>query len=100
MAEALSRRNYVKASQIQSEITRELQRRETTSLGSLLPDMTREERVKVLCLMHKLFVFSDILYGSALEFSEYLKRFDKSIDVEVVKQAKEASRLARELQRT
>lgn len=94
-ATAVLHRDYYKVNTLMQSIKIEQQRKETVSLSSLLTNMTKEERSKALCLMHKLFVFSDILYGSALEFSEYLKTFDKSIDIEVVNQAKQASDLCR-----
>ena len=55
-------RNYVALPKIREEIQKEIKRVERTSLGSILPNMSEEERIQSLRLMNKLFVFSDILY--------------------------------------
>ena len=55
-------RNYVALPKIREEIQKEIKRVEITYLGSILPNMSEEERIQSLRLMNKLFVFSDILY--------------------------------------
>lgn len=93
-------RNYVALPKIREEIQKEIKRVERTSLGSILPNMSEEERIQSLRLMHKLFVFSDILYGSALEFTEHMRKFDPSISIEVCNQARKAANICRDITRS
>lgn len=95
--QAVLQRNYAKLPELQQAIRAEMQRIERTSLGSLLPSMTKEDRIQSLRLMHRLFVFADILYGIALEFEGHMRNFDPSISVDVCCQAKKAASLCRDI---
>ena len=70
-----------------------MQAKEQISLAKVITELTDEEKKESLRLMHKVFILSDLLYGATLDFESYLKKFDKSIDVEVVNQAKKAVNL-------
>lgn len=59
---------------------------EPHSLGELLQDYTPEFKVEMLRKMHKLFIYSDLLEGAALEFQSELE--SNGIDAQVVFQVK------------
>lgn len=61
--------------------------------------MTEEDRKKSMALMHKLFVFADILYGAAVDFEDHIKKFDTSISIDVANQAKKAAAISRGITR-
>ncbi len=86
---AILQRNYVKANQLKAQ----LNARERTSLASVLPEFSEDQKKEALRRMHRVFIFSDLLYGASLEFEDYLKTFDSSLDVEVVHQAKQAVKI-------
>ena len=93
LSEALKKRNYTEFNKLTVRKKLLMQAKEQISLAKVITELTEEEKKESLRLMHKVFIISDLLYGSTLEFESYLKKFDKSIDVEVVNQAKQAVKL-------
>lgn len=93
LSEALKKRNYTEFNKLTARKKLLMQAKEQISLAKVITELTEEEKKESLRLMHKVFILSDLLYGSTLEFESYLKKFDKSIDVEVVNQAKQAVKL-------
>ena len=93
ISKALRKRNYTECNKLSAQKKVLMQAKEQISLAKVITDLTDEERKESLRLMNKVFILSDILYGATLEFESYLKKFDKSIDVEVVNQAKQAVKL-------
>lgn len=93
LSQALRKRNYTEFNKLSSQKKVLMQAKEQISLAKVITELTDEERKESLRLMNKVFILSDILYGATLEFESYLKKFDKSIDVEVVNQSKQAVKL-------
>ncbi len=93
LSQALKKRNYTEFNKLSSQKKLLMQAKEQISLAKVITDLMDEEKKESLRLMNKVFILSDILYGATLEFESYLKKFDKSIDVEVVNQAKKAVKL-------
>ena len=93
LSKALRKRNYTEFNKLSSQKKVLMQAKEQISLAKVITDLTDEERKESLRLMNKVFILSDILYGATLEFESYLKKFGKSIDVDVVNQAKKAVKL-------
>lgn len=93
LSQALKKRNYTEFNKLSSQKKVLMQAKEQISLAKVITDLTYEEKKESLRLMNKVFILSDLLYGTTLDFESYLKKFDKSIDVEVVNQAKKAVNL-------
>ena len=93
ISKALRKRNYTECNKLSAQKKVLMQAKEQISLAKVITELTDEEKKESLRLMHKVFILSDLLYGATLDFESYLKKFDKSIDVEVVNQAKKAVRL-------
>ena len=93
ISKALKKRNYTEFNQLSAQKKLLMQAKEQISLAKVITDLTDEEKKESLRLMNKVFILSDLLYGATLDFESYLKKFDKSIDVEVVHQAKKAVKL-------
>lgn len=64
----ISSMNFAKAQKIKNKIDSLEREVEPHSLGELLQDYTPEFKVEMLRKMHKLFIYSDLLEGAALEF--------------------------------
>ena len=99
LAMAIKERRYARMAELQRKIAALQNVREHVPLSFLLPKFTPQERDKALVLMHQVFVFADMLYGAALEFEEYLKRFDRSVTLPVVVRAKKAAAECRDITR-
>ena len=93
LSQALRKRNYTEFNKLSAQKKVLMQAKEQISLAKVITDLTYEEKKESLRLMNKVFILSDLLYGATLDFESYLRKFDKSIDVEVVNQAKKAVRL-------
>ena len=93
ISKALRKRNYTEFNKLSAQKKLLMQAKEQISLAKVIEELTDEEKKESLRLMNKTFILSDLLYGTAIEFESYLKKFDKSIDVEVVNQAKQAVKL-------
>lgn len=96
---AINKRDYVNIPRLRGELEMELKRKEVVSLASLLPSMTEENKKEALCKMHKCFVYSDLAYGAALDFESYLKRFDRSISVDLCRKINDVAKRFREVAR-
>ena len=93
LSKALRKRNYTEFNKLSAQKKVLMQAKEQISLAKVITELTDEEKKESLRLMNKVFILSDLLYGATLDFESYLKKFDKSIDVEVVNQAKKAVKL-------
>ena len=93
LSEALKKKDFIKYRKLLNQKKLLMQAKEQISLAKVITELTEDEKKESLRLMNKVFILSDLLYGSTLEFESYLKKFDKSIDVEVVNQAKQAVKL-------
>lgn len=82
----VSSMNIAKAQKIKNKIEKLERELEPHSLGELLQDYTPEFKVEMLRKMHKLFIYSDLLEGAALEFQSELE--SNGIDAQVVFQVK------------
>ena len=82
----ISSMNFAKAQKIKNKIDSLERELEPHSLGELLQDYTPEFKVEMLRKMHKLFIYSDLLEGAALEFQSELE--SNGIDAQVVFQVK------------
>lgn len=93
---ATSRRDYVKVRKIQSKIKSIMSIKETehVTLVTVLESATEEQRKEALLKMHRVFILSDILYGAALEFEDYMSFLDDSIrEIEATEAAKQAIKI-------
>ena len=93
ISKALRKRNYTECNKLSAQKKVLMQAKERISLAKVITDLTDEEKKESLRLMNKTFILSDLLYGTAIEFESYLKKFGKSIDIEAVSQAKKAVKL-------
>lgn len=84
----ISSMNFAKAQKIKNKIEQLERELEPHSLGEILQDYTPEFKLEMLRKMHKLFIYSDLLEGAALEFQDELE--SNGIDAQVVFQVKRA----------
>ena len=85
--------NFAKAQKIKNKIDSLERELEPHSLGELLQDYTPEFKVEMLRKMHKLFIYSDLLEGAALEFQSELE--SNGIDAQVKRVLKELRSIVR-----
>ena len=97
LAKALKSKNYTKFNELMKQKKVLMQAKEQISLASVLTNFTEEQKKESLRLMNKTFILSDLLYGAAIEFESYLKKFDKLLDVEAVNKAKQAVKLLHDI---
>lgn len=97
LRESIMRKNYVKAQKLRIKLEEERQRREVVPLGTMFDDVTAEKKYTIMCQMHRMFVYADLLYGAALDFEACIKQLDKSATVFVVEKAKEAAKNTRDI---
>lgn len=93
----ISSMNFAKAQKIKNKIDSLEREVEPHSLGELLQDYTPEFKVEMLRKMHKLFIYSDLLEGAALEFQSELE--SNGIDAQVVFQVKRVLKELRSIER-
>ncbi len=93
----MSSMNFVKAQKIKNKIDQLERELEPHSLGELLQDYTPEFKVEMLRKMHRIFIYSDLLEGAALEFQSELE--SNGIDAQVVFQVKRALKELRSIVR-
>ena len=93
----ISSMNFVKAQKIKNKIDQLERELEPHSLGELLQDYTPEFKVEMLRKMHRIFIYSDLLEGAALEFQSELE--SNGIDAQVVFQVKRALKELRSIVR-
>jgi hypothetical protein len=89
----ISSMNFAKAQKIKNKIDSLERELEPHSLGELLQDYTPEFKVEMLRKMHKLFIYSDLLEGAALEFQSELE--SNGIDAQVKRVLKELRSIVR-----
>lgn len=89
----ISSMNFAKAQKIKNKIDSLEREVEPHSLGELLQDYTPEFKVEMLRKMHKLFIYSDLLEGAALEFQSELE--SNGIDAQVKRVLKELRSIVR-----
>lgn len=93
----VSSMNIAKAQKVKNKIEQLERELEPHSLGEILQDYTPEFKLKMLRKMHKLFIYSDLLEGAALEFQDELE--SNGIDAQVVYQVKRALKELRNIVR-
>lgn len=93
----MSSMNFVKAQKIKNKIDQLERELEPHSLGELLQHYTPEFKVEMLRKMHRIFIYSDLLEGAALEFQSELE--SNGIDAQVVFQVKRALKELRSIVR-
>lgn len=93
----MSSMNFVKAQKIKNKIDQLERELEPHSLGELLQDYTPEFKVEMLRKMHRIFIYSDLLEGAALEFQSELE--SNGIDAQVVYLVKRALKEIRNIVR-
>lgn len=93
----ISSMNFAKAQKIKNKIDSLERELEPHSLGELLQDYTPEFKVEMLRKMHKLFIYSDLLEGAALEFQSELE--SNGIQAEVVAMTRKAIKEIRNIVR-
>lgn len=94
LAEAIKKRDYLKASKFQNDINNLLSQGEVITLSSMINNKTEEERDKVIVTMNKVFAFADLLQGYALDFQSLVQKMDNRVQsVDICRKAKEAARI-------
>lgn len=84
----VSSMNIAKAQKVKNKIEQLERELEPHYLGEILQDYTTEFKLEMLRKMHKMFIYSDLLEGAALEFQDELE--SNGIDAQVVFQVKRA----------
>lgn len=100
--DAIRKRDYCKQSIIMNELKKleDIKREENISLKNLaIENLTVDEHYEAICLMNKMFIFTDILETAALEFNEFLKDRIKNIDMPIINKTVELAKNARSIVR-
>lgn len=95
---ATKRGDYIKAMKLQKELNSIQMEVERTSLASVAKEMSVDDHYDAICRMVRMFVFSDMLYGAAVDFKEFLKKYNIT-DVPIATIAEETSRKCRSITR-
>lgn len=94
LADAMKRRDYIKASKLQSEISVLLKQTEGCTLDSINKDLSVQEQNESIILMNKVMIMADLLQGYARDFFAFVKKRDSSIQsIDICRKANEAANL-------
>lgn len=83
---------------LQRELNRIQIEVERTSLASVALEMSVDDHYDAICRMVRMFVFADMLYGSAVDFKEFLKKY-RITDIPLATMAEETARKCRSMTR-
>lgn len=74
--QASKKGDYIKIINYQRELEALMQEVESMSLGSVVHDMSVDDHYQAVCLMVRMFIFADMLYGAAVDFKDFLKKYE------------------------
>lgn len=86
---------FAQAAVIDNQIR--LARVEIKPLKSLLPEMDKDQRKEALRLMHKTFIYSDMMESSVIEFENYLNKVGGDLSLLLTAEIKEIAKKSRAL---
>lgn len=95
---ATKRGDYINAMKLQRELNRIQIEVERTSLASVALEMSVDDHYDAICRMVRMFVFADMLYGAAVDFKEFLKKY-RITDIPLATMAEETARKCRSMTR-
>ena len=96
LQKAQRKRDYVGMVKIQRELAETAHRTERVPMQEVATQMTVEDHYEAVCLMVRMFVFADLLYGAAVDFGAFLRRYGV-VAVPLARMAEETARKCRSL---
>lgn len=90
--------DYIKSIKYQNELRAIQMEVERMSLASVAKEMSVDDHYEAICEMVRMFVFADMLYGAAVDFKAFLKKYH-IVDVPIASLAEETARKCRNITR-
>lgn len=90
--------DYIKSIKYQNELRAIQMEVERMSLASVAKEMSVDDHYEAICEMVRMFVFADMLYGAAVDFKAFLKKYH-IVDVPIASLAEETAKKCRNITR-
>lgn len=95
---AANKRDYVGMNIIRTKLNKLLAEcKEDITLADLIRDLTNTERYNLICMMHRVFIYSKLLGISCEDFLGVLKTIDPSAEVGIVDKSRKAIKSLNEI---
>lgn len=75
MFKARRAKDFISEIRYHKELRSILDERESDTLGNVVKNLTADEHYTEICMMVRMFVFADMMYGAAIDFKGFLTKF-------------------------